>query len=293
MARKKAEPRPKEREPESESTSGSPGRPIWSGSISFGLVNVPVSLYSLEQRSDLHFRMIDSRDHAAIRYERVNELTGEEVPWDQIVKAYEYSDDNYIVLTKEDFESVRVDSVRAIDVQAFVDRVEIDEMFFDKPYIVLPKKRAEKGYVLLRDVLKQSGRVGIAKVAIRSREYLAALMPRGDALVVMLLRFAQELKSLRNFKLPHQDTSEYNVSERELDLAAQLVDAMTVPWEPAAYHDEYRKALMDWIETKAESGGLTARVSAEEDELPETSNVLDLAALLKESMAGKTKRNKA
>lgn len=269
-----------------ESSSG--GRPIWTGSISFGLVNVPISLYSLEQRSDVHFRMLDGRDKSGIRYQRINESTGEEVPWGEIVKAYEYSEDNYVVLTPEDLKSIQLESVKTIDVKAFVQREEIDEIFYDKPYIVVPKKKAEKGYVLLRDVLAETDRVGIAKVAIRTREYLAALIPRGPAMVVMLLRFAHELRQIKGFKLPKDSPSTYNISEREHDLARQLVEAMTAEWDPTEYEDEYRSALLNYIEEKVAAGGLTPKAASEDEPLRESANVIDLAALLRESLSGKT-----
>lgn len=252
---------------------------------------MPIALYSLEQRSDLHFRMLDGRDKAGIRYQRINEATGEEVPWSEIVKAYEYSDDNYVVLTPEELKNIQLDSVKTIDVKAFVQRSEIDEIFYDKPYIVVPKKKAEKGYVLLRDVLAETDRVGIAKVAIRTREYLAALVPRGPAMVVMLLRFAQELRKPSAFRVPREDPSAYNISEREHDLARQLVEAMTVNWDPSEYEDEYRTALINFIEERVKSGGLTPKAPTEDEPLRESANVIDLAALLRESLSGKTEED--
>lgn len=281
-------------ESENERPDGT-GRPIWTGSISFGLVNVPVSLFSLEQRNELGFKMLDARDKANVKYQRVNAVTGKEVPWDQIVKGYEYSDENYVVLTKEDFENLAVESLKTIDVQAFVPREAIDEMYFEKPYILVPKKKMEKGYVLLRDVLKESGRMGIAKVAIRTREYLAALMPRDNALVVIMLRFAHELRQVDSYNLPDKGHEAYNISDREVKLAEQLVQSMEEDWEPLKYHDEYREALLEWIDKKVESGGLTPRIAAVEgdDQPRETRNVIDLASLLSESVKNRANEKKA
>lgn len=282
-AKKESEPKP---EPEARPRAN-PGRPIWSGSIAFGLVNVPVTLHALEQKSDLSFKLLDSRDHSGIRYERVNEVTGKEVPWDQIVKGYEYSDDNYVVLSDEDFKRVAVEASKQIDVQGFVPRDAIDDLYFDKPYVLLPKKKAEKGYVLLREIMRRSGTAAIARVVIRTREHLAAVEPKGQALVVVLLRFHQELRDVSAYDLPDADPAKYNISDRELQLAEQLVAAMTADWQPESYHDEYREALMAWIEQKATSGGLTPIQSADADEGTESTNVIDLADLLRKSMQAK------
>src|ERR1044071_9306988 len=150
---------------ESRSSARSPGRPIWKGSISFGLVNVPISLYTMEKKSgELSFKLLDKRNHKGVKYKRVNEDTGEEVPWDQIVKGYEYSEGNYVIATDEDFEKVQVEATQTIEITDFVKREEIDDTFFEKPYMILPGKKAEKGYVLLREALKSSNKVGIAKI---------------------------------------------------------------------------------------------------------------------------------
>lgn len=280
------------KEPDDVEELSSPGRPIWKGSISFGLVNVPVTLFSLERKFDLHFRLIDSRDQSGIRYERVNESTGKEVPWDQIVRAYEYADGNYVVLEEEDFKRAVPEATQTVEIESFVDEVEIDDTYFDKPYIVVPAKKAEKGYVLLREVLNRTGKAGIAKVVIRSREYLAAVLARGDALIVNLLRFSQELRKLSSFGLPRGDVSEYRVSEREIDLAEQLVESMADEWRPAQYTDAYREALLKWIETKAEKGEMATVAQAEEKHpVSESANVIDLAALLRESMKSAPSKN--
>lgn len=267
------------------------GRPIWKGAISFGLVHVPITLYSLEQRFDLHFKLLDSRTKATVRYERVNETTGEEVPWDKIVKGYELEKDNFVILSDEDFKKAAIEAAQTIEIQDFVNKADIGDVYFDKPYVLVPQKKAEKGYVLLRQVLAESNRAGIAKVVIRTRQYLAAILPMGDGLVLMLLRFAQEIRKLEEFALPNGSLADYKISDRELALAKELVDAQTGEWNPSQYHDEYREQLLAWIEAKAEKGEVSAIAHQEEDAEPAATNVVDLAELLRKSI-GKGKDSK-
>lgn len=267
-------------------------RPIWKGHVSFGLVNVPVVLFSAEQRADLSFRLIDSRNTARIRYERVNEETGEEVPWDSIVKGFEYESGNYVLLSDEELESASVEMTRTIEIEQFVDLSEIDVRFFDRPYVLVPDKKGEKGYVLLREAVAQSGKAGIATVVIRSRQYLAALLASGDALLLELLRFGQELRDLSDFNLPGSDLREFKVSRKEIDLAAQLIDGMTTEWDPAEHHDEYRDVLMKLIEKKIKSGkteAIEVEDVEEDDEDVQTINFMDV---LKRSVASASGRKK-
>lgn len=266
-------------------------RPIWKGAISFGLVHVPVTLFGLEKKVDLHFKLLDSRTKSTIRYERVNELTGEEVPWDKIVKGYEYSKNNFVIMEEEDFKKAAVEATQTIDIIDFVDKNEISDLYFDKPYVLVPQKKAEKGYVLLRDVLAKTGRVGIARVVIRTREYLSAVIPQEAGLVLMLLRFAQELRPLTEFSLPEGDAKAYKVTEKEVQLAKQLVDAQTSKWEPDKYKDEYRDELLKFIELKAEKGEVTAIDAHDEEAVPEmATNVIDLVDLLRKSVGGDEKK---
>src|SRR5215813_1108253 len=202
-------------------------RPIWKGHISFGLVNIPISLYSAEDRTDLSFQLLDSRDHAHVRYHRVNEVTGEEVPWDRIVKGYEYDDGNYVLLSEEELENASPELTKTIEIEQFVDVADIDIRYFERPYMLVPDKKGEKGYVLLREAIAESGKAGIAKVVIRGRQYLAALMAQGNALVLELLRFHQELIDLAEFDLPSSNLREYGVAKKEIDLAMKLIGGMT------------------------------------------------------------------
>ena len=179
-------------------------RPIWTGTLSFGLLNVPVQLMPGERRTDLSFRMLDSRDNKPIRYERVNSETGDEVPWKDIVKAFEYDKDSYVVIDEDDIRAAAPESHEAIEIEAFVDVDEISPVYFEKPYVLVPGKKAEKGYVLLRETLVETGKIGIAHVVIRTREYLAAVMPRDHALMLMLLRYPQELVDVDDYKHSRQ-----------------------------------------------------------------------------------------
>jgi DNA end-binding protein Ku len=263
-------------------------RPIWKGHISFGLVNVPVVLYSAERRADLSFRMIDSRNAARVRYERVNEETGEEVPWDKIVKGYEYEEGNYVLLSEEELEHASAEMTRTIEIEEFVDLAEIDVRFFDRPYILAPGNKGEKGYVLLREAIRGAGKAGIAKVVIRARQYLAALIPQGDALVLELLRYPQEMVAIGEFELPGKNLREFRVQKKEIDLAAKLIDGMTAEWDASKYHDEYRDVLLKLIQRKVEAGQTEAieDVDVEEEPIRQTINFMDV---LKKSVAHASK----
>ena len=223
---------------------------IWNGVISFGLLNIPVALRSGERSTDLHFRMLDSRDNSPIRFERVNAETGEEVPWKEIVKAFEYEKGNYVVLQQEDFKAAAPDSLETVEIQSFVEREAINPMYFEKPYYLVPAKKAEKGYVLLREVLRKSDRIAMGKVVIRTREYLCGVMPLKEALVMLLLRFPQEIVSPEEFNLPGLGLSQYRISDKEVAMAEQLVKSMTGEFDPAAYVDDFRMRLQDVIETR-------------------------------------------
>lgn len=259
-------------------------RPIWSGSLSFGLLNVPVSLMSGERRMDLSFRMLDARDKTPIRYERVNAETGEEVPWKDIVKAFEYDKGSYVVLEKEDIAAAAPESHESIDVEAFVDAASIGLRYFEKPYILVPGKKAEKGYVLLRETLKQTGKVGVARVVIRTREYICAVMPEDDALIMILLRYPQELVALDEYKLPHGNTSEYRVAQKELDMAKQLIESMTSDWSPDDYQDEFRERLSEIIKKRMKRAGATTHVDEPVQHEDSATNVVDFVSLLQKSL---------
>ncbi len=257
-------------------------RPIWKGSISFGLVNIPISLHTAEERSELHFKMLDKRNNSEIHYKKINAETGEQVPAEDIVKGYKYSGEDYVVLTDEDFKRAAVEATQMIEIADFVPLESIEYKYFEKPYYVVPGKKAEKGYVLLREVLKRTGKVAISKVVIRSRQYLAALIPQGDALVLNIMRYYDELRDPAEYNFPEGSIEQYKVSEKELQIAEMLVESMTSEWDPRQYHDDYREALMKWIEKKAEAGG--AMPPQEVETKKETGKVVDMMDLLKKSV---------
>ncbi len=260
-------------------------RPIWTGNLTFGLLNVPVSLMSGERGTDLHFRMLDSRNKAPVRYERVNAETGEEVPWKEIVKAFEYKKGNYVVLEPEDIKSASSENRESVEVEAFVEAADIGPEYFEKPYILVPGKKAEKGYVLLRETLKRTGKVGIARVVIRTREYLSAVIPREHALILVLMRFQQELVDAEEFSIPSEDIKHYRISERELSMAEQLIESMTSAWQPDEYKDDFRDRLRQVIEKRMKSKGALASIEEPEAEEAEAAtNVVDFMALLKKSI---------
>jgi DNA end-binding protein Ku len=263
-------------------------RPIWTGTLSFGLLNVPVSLMSGERNVDLHFRMLDSRDRKPIRFERVNADTGEEVPWKDIVKAYEYDKGSYVVLEEDDIRSAAPESHEAVEVETFVDAGTIDPRYYEKPYLLVPAKKAEKGYVLLRETLRSTGKVGIARVVVGTREYLCAVMPHGDALVLMILRYPQELVDPEDYKLPSGSLSEYRINSKETAMAEQLIESMSGEWKPDEYHDEFRERLHTLLKNRIKAKGGTPKV--EEEPVPredDATNVVDFMSLLQKSLDAK------
>ena len=270
-------------------------RPIWTGTLSFGLLNIPVRLMAGERRVDLQFRMLDSRNHARVRYERVNEETGEEVPWKEIVKAFEYDKGAYVVIEEEDIAAAAPDRRETIDIDTFVDAGSIGPEYFDKPYVLEPAAKAEKGYVLLRDVLARTGKAGIGRVVIRTREYLAAVIPRGDALVMMVLRFAQELVDPEEYKLPEGKSTKWKISGREVEMAEQLIDSMSGEWAPDEFKDDFRLRLQKVIEDRVRSKKVVQDDDDEDERPPEGSatNVIDFAELLKRSLAKKSTKKTA
>lgn len=260
-------------------------RPIWTGNLTFGLLNVPVSLMSGERGTDLHFRMLDSRNKAPVRYERVNAETGEEVPWKEIVKAFEYKKGNYVVLEPEDIKSASSENRESVEVEAFVEAADIGPEYFEKPYILVPGKKAEKGYVLLRETLKRTGKVGIARVVIRTREYLSAVIPREHALILVLMRFQQELVDAEELAIPEEDVKHYRISDKELSMAEQLIESMTSEWRPDEYKDDFRDRLRQVIEKRMKSKGALASIEEPEaQEAEAATNVVDFMALLKKSI---------
>lgn len=269
-------------------------RAIWKGEIAFGLVNIPVSLTSAEHRPDVQFHMVDSKNHARIRYERVNAETGEEVPWDRLVKGYEHDDGQFILLSDEDLGNVQPKLTKTIEISEFVALDDIDPMLFDKPYYLEPDKRGRKAYALLRESMRKSGKAGISRVVIRTREYLSAMFVRDDVLILMLLRFPQEIRSTDSLELPSSKDGGGQPAKKELDLANRLIDEMTTKWKPEEFHDTYREALMDFIEKKVAGGeGVSDVKESGTDDDDGGGKVLDLADYLQRSIKKPTVASKA
>src|SRR5438477_11472498 len=262
-------------------------RAIWKGSISFGLVNIPIALYPATKREDLSFRLLRKSDLSPVNYKRVAEKDGKEVPWDQIVKGYEYEKGKYVVLKEEDFQRVDLEATQTVDIQDFVDQGEIDPMFFYKPYYLEPQKGGDKAYALLRDALKDTDKVGVAKVVINTRQYLAGVKPEDGALVLELMHFADELADPEQLHVPKK----LEVGKREMNMAKSLIGSMTSKWQPEKYKDDYRAALMEVIEEKVEAGG--KEIEEKPRKTPKPTKEIDLVSLLKKSLdqtGGKEKR---
>jgi DNA end-binding protein Ku len=259
-------------------------RALWSGSISFGLLNIPVQLMPGERRTDLRFHLMDVRNKARVRYERINAETGEEVPWKDIVRAFEYKKGDYVVLDKEDVKAAAPASSESVDIESFIPADAVPLEYFERPYYLLPPKKAEKSYVLLRETLRSLGRVGLARVVIRTREYLALLLPRGAALMLLLLRYPQELVPQDEYAFPDKTPAAYRLGKRELDMARQLVKSMEGPWRPAAYRDEFRAKLHKVIEERMKHKGSRIEKTPVEESARSSGKVVDLMAVLKRSL---------
>jgi DNA end-binding protein Ku len=253
-------------------------RAIWKGSISFGLVNIPIALYPATRREELKFRLLRKSDLSPVNYKRVAEKDGKEVSWDEIVKGYEYEKGKYVVLKDEDFERVDLEATQTVDIQDFVDQAEIDPMFFYKPYYLEPQKGGDKAYALLRDALEKSKKVGIAKVVIKTRQYLASVKPKDGALVLELMHFAEELADPSKLHLPKR----VEVGKREINMATALIDSMSSKWKPEKYRDDYREALMEVIEEKVEAGG--KEIEEKPKKAPKPTKVIDLVSVLQKSL---------
>jgi DNA end-binding protein Ku len=254
-------------------------RAIWKGSISFGLVNIPIALYPATRKEELKFRLLRAKDHSPVNYKRVAEKDGKEVPWGEIVKGYEYEKGKFVVLNEKDFQRVDLEATQTVDIQDFVDLDEIDPMYFYKPYYLEPQKGGDKAYVLLREALADGKKVGIAKVVIKTRQYLAGVKALKHALVLELMHFAEELSDAEKLNVPKK----LEIGKREKEMAEALVKSMTSKWDPEKYHDDYREALMEVIEEKVEAGG--KEIEEKPKPKKESTKVIDLVAVLQESLA--------
>ena len=261
-------------------------RALWKGAITFGLVNIPVELHPAEDRKAFQFSMLDKRDFSPVGYKRYSKKSGKEVDWQNIVKGYEYEKDQYVVLSDEDFRRANVKATQTIEIRAFVDVDEIPPEYFETPYYLAPDKRGQKVYALLRETLKSTHRVAVAQVVIRTTPHLAAVMPNGRALMLVTLRYQDELRPMKDLDLPAESLKAVGVNPRELDLAKRLVADMTERWDPSEFKDTYHEDLMARIKEKIKLGQ-TREITKPESEgkaAPRSAEVIDLAALLKQSL---------
>jgi DNA end-binding protein Ku len=261
-------------------------RTLWKGAISFGLVHIPIGLYSATAESGIDFDWLDRRTMDPVGYKRVNKKTGQEIAKEDIVKGVEWNDGHYVVLSPEEIAQAYPRSTQTIEIEAFVDADEVPFVYLERPYYVAPINKGEKVYALLREALKQSGKVGIAKVVIQTKQHLAVLIPCGPALVLNLLRWGGEIRSWEDLKLPPSGAKEAGVKDAELQMARQLIDGMTAHWDADNFRDSFKDGIMKLVEAKAQAGE-TATVHKVEDSAPSGgAEVIDLTELLRRSLQG-------
>jgi len=253
---------------------------MWKGSIAFGLVNIPIELYSATRDHRPKFRLLHAKDEEPVRYERVCQKEGKPVAWEDLVKGYEYAKNQFVVLTKDDFKTAAVEKTKTIDIMDFVDPDAIDERYFETPYYLLPGKGAERAYALLREAIRDSARIGIAKIILRDAQHLAAVEAIGDALVLTMMRFSDELADLGEFHFPKKT----EIRAAELNMAKQLIASLESKWDPDKYTDEYKENLLRVINAKLK--GKAPKLIAE-DHGPKQAEVVDLMARLRASLEGK------
>ena len=259
-------------------------RELWKGAIQFGLVHIPVSLYPAENSKELSFTMLDRRDLQPVGYKRYNKSTGEEVPYEEIVKGYEYEDGQYVTLEKEDFRRANVEATQTIEIVGFVDAGAVPPCYFEAPYYTAPGKHGDKGYALLRETLERTGKVAVANVVIRTRQHLALLYPYDNRLVLNTLRYADELRPVEDIEVP-ESLKAARVQPNEMKMAERLIEDMTIEWEPGKFHDTYHDDLMKMIDEKA-AGHLR---KAPRKRAPREAEVIDFAKLLEKSLAARKK----
>jgi DNA end-binding protein Ku len=259
---------------------------IWTGSISFGLVNVPVSLVTAEQRDDLDFTLLDKRDSSPIGYQKISKRTGKPVPGDRIVRGIEQANGRYVVVSDADLRRASPERTQRIDILAFVDGTAIAPVYFDRPYYLEPARGGERGYALFREALRRSGKVAVASVVVKTRQHLAAVVVQDRVLVLDVVRYASELRDPSKLRVPGTNLKSLRISDRELKMAERLVAEMTEDWDPEQYHDEYRDELLAFIKKRSRAGQLTS--APEIEEKPATrkrADIIDIAELLKQSLA--------
>lgn len=259
---------------------------IWRGEISFGLVSIPVSLVSVEEQNNLKFHLLDSKTQSKVRYHRINEDNGKEVPWNDIVKGWEYEKGSYIIVDEKIFEKASPEVFKSINIDEFVDLKDIDNLYYSKPYFLQPESKNKKAYVLLREALKKTNKVGVAKVIIRTKESLSLIIPHEHALLLYLIHFSDEIRTEDEVNVPKEAFKNYKIADKEIKMAEALIKDMTNPWKPEKYHNEYRETMQKWLDKQSEklqkSGKKISKSASQTDK-----SVIDFVALLKESMKKK------
>ena len=269
-------------------------RSMWKGAISFGLVHIPVEMYPAASDQGLDLTMLDRRDFAPIGFKRYNKATGKEVSWDDIVKGYEYSDGEYVVLSDEDLRRANPEATQTIDILAFVNAEQVPLIYYEQPYYLAPGKGGDKVYALLRETLREVGKIGIANVVIRVKQHLAALVCVGDAIVLNTLRYPDEIRPTDELKIPAADSKAAQVTDKELQMARALVEGMSEKWKPQQYHDTYREDVLALIKKKVAANQTKTLTEPEpEKEKPAKTNVIDLVALLQASLGKKPAKSAA
>src|SRR5215212_2523574 len=252
-------------------------RALWKGSISFGLVNIPIELHTAVRNHRPKFRMLHAKDKSPVKFERVCIRDGHPVGWDELVKGFEYAKGHFVVLSKEDFQAAAVEKTRTVDIIDFVKSEEIDDRFFETPYYLVPAKGGERAYALLREAIRESGRIGIAKFILRDSQHLAAVEVIEDALVLTVMRFADELVDVKQFDLP----ADSGIRKPELDMAKALVNSLAAEWDPEKYTDQYRENLLKIIQAKTKGKEVELAPTTE----PRQAEVVDLMERLRRSLA--------
>ncbi len=266
---------------------------IWKGSISFGLLNIPVSLQGAEEDKSIHFSMLDKKDLSKIKYQKISAKTGKEVPFDRIVKGYQYNPGHFVVMNEADFKKANVKATQTLDIEDFVLLDEVDPMLFDRPYYLVPQKGGEKGYYLLRDALAKTQKVAIGKIVIRIKQHLGMVMAKGDYLILELLRFSHQIKTEKQVSFL-KDSPKVAYTAKELKMAEGLIAGMTSDWKPEQYKDTYYHDMMKLIQERVKKGQGHILKESENIKITPTDNVVDLMPLLMKSLEarGKTKTAK-
>lgn len=265
-------------------------RSMWNGTLSFGLLNIPVALFSAKEQKSIHFNLLDKNDFSRIGYKQFNKTTGKDVPKKDIVKGYEYEPDQFVLITEKDFTKANPKASENIDIEDFINLEDVDPLLFERPYYLSPGKNGAKGYKLLRRVMEETKKVAIGKIVLHGKQRLVAILSRGEHLVLEILRYAKEILEADEIELPNDDKLEkVKISDKELKMAKELVNGMTAKWQPEKYKDTYKNDLLKMIKNKIKGGKSIESETPEQIEPTSDRQVIDLMPLLKKSLQGKSK----